>query len=49
MIWKQRSGRLLFEASPGKRFGRPYLNQWLGMVACTSDPQLLKEAQIGES
>jgi hypothetical protein len=29
-----------FETSLGKMFTRSYLNQWLGMVACTCHPAM---------
>jgi hypothetical protein len=32
-----------FKASPGKKFARPHLNQWLDMIWW-----LLEEVQIGE-
>jgi hypothetical protein len=33
-----RSGGFGFQASTGKKFVRPHLNQWLGIVACACHP-----------
>jgi hypothetical protein len=35
-IWQVRSGGWRFEASPGKKFMRPHLNQWWHMPVIPS-------------
>jgi hypothetical protein len=40
-IWIiSKSGELQFKGSLGKKFLRPYLNQYLGTVACACHPKL---------
>jgi ribosomal protein L31 len=37
-MWEVEIRKTKFEASPGKKFTRPYLNQWLGVVVSTCHP-----------
>jgi hypothetical protein len=39
---------LLFEASPGKKFARPYFNQELCVVVCTCHPKVQGRLRLRE-